>query len=121
MSTGDRAVDWLNDYLTKNGTTVSSDIKAAAQAEGFNDAAMTRARAKLSVVVTRDPKEYRTTYWSLPLDEDSTAIPRLPDPAPEPGKKTCPVCGQPLILDTRLIDGGFCPVHGHSSLSMVNL
>jgi hypothetical protein len=61
------AADWLENYLTENGKSLSKQVKQAAEFEGLNERTLQRARTEIQVIVTLEGfGKDKVSYWSLP-------------------------------------------------------
>lgn len=63
---------WLEDYLTQEGKTLSSQIKKAARPAGISDRTLARARQSLGVSTSNEGFP-RQSYWELPPSRASDA------------------------------------------------
>jgi RecA-family ATPase len=69
------AADWLENYLTENGKSLSKEVKQAAEFEGLNERTLQRARTEIQVIVTLEGfGKDKVSYWSLPTIENHNEI-----------------------------------------------
>lgn len=62
------AMEWIEEFLTENGKTASTAVKAAAKEEGYVGGTLDRAKLDANVKVTREGFP-GITYWELPDTE----------------------------------------------------
>lgn len=67
-SKGEQAQEWLMEYLTTNGKSLSKDVKEAAMEAGFSKPTIERASTELKndlIIMMSSEGFPRTTYWEL--------------------------------------------------------
>lgn|ERR1700722_17971473 len=70
--TGNRAVEWLREYLADGEEHASAIIKVEAKQAGLSESALKRASLKLRLIIDRDGYQ-GTTWWKLPETIDTAS------------------------------------------------
>jgi hypothetical protein len=83
---------WLTEYLTDHGPTLSSDVKLAGSAAGYSGRTLIRAMHRIGQTTGAGP----ATQWELTApqpgqDRATTAV--TSDDAPAIVHQPCPACG----------------------------
>lgn len=77
------AAEWLHDFLSMTGVVGSARVKDEGRKAGHSESALKRARHRIKVE-TRSGGFPRTTFWSLPGEEDAASSSAV---GPTPGER----------------------------------